>query len=80
MEIGTVLAGRDPETGKNIYPELELVRLTIPRRVYTYRHMDVVAQALANIYDRRESVKGLRFTYEPPILRHFTAEFEPIDF
>ena len=42
--------------------------------------MDVVAQALANIYDRRESVKGLRFTYEPPILRHFTAEFEPIDF
>jgi tyrosine phenol-lyase len=78
VEIGTVLAGRDPETGEHDYPNLEMVRLAIPRRVYTHRHMDAVVAAVKNVYQKREQVKGLRFTYEPPVLRHFTARFEPL--
>ena len=78
VEIGTVLAGRDTLTGKNIYPELELLRLAIPRRVYTNAHIDVVANALINIYKRREKIRGYRFVYEPPRLRHFLARFQPI--
>lgn len=79
VEIGTVLAGRDPATGANIHPPLEMVRLAIPRRVYTHRHLDVVAEAVSRVWERREAVRGLRFAYEPPILRHFTARFEPAD-
>jgi tyrosine phenol-lyase len=78
VEIGTVLAGRDPVTGEHDYPELELLRLTIPRRVYTNNHMDVVVNGLKNIYERKESITGLEITYEPEILRHFTAQFKKL--
>ncbi len=78
VEIGTVLAGREPITQENIHPELELLRLAIPRRVYTNAHMDVVADALINIYKRRDKIRGYRFVYEPPRLRHFLAKFQPI--
>ncbi|AET69835.1 tyrosine phenol-lyase [Desulfosporosinus orientis DSM 765] len=78
MERGIVSAGRDKE-GKNYYPKLELVRLTIPRRVYTYSHMDVVAEACIDLYQQRDSIKGLKITYEPPVLRFFTSRFEPLE-
>lgn len=79
VEIGTLLADRDPETRENRYPKLELLRLTIPRRVYTRNHMDYVAEALKNIYLRREQItSGYRITYESPIMRHFTVELEKI--
>jgi tyrosine phenol-lyase len=77
MERGVVSAGRAPNGGHR-YPKLELVRLTIPRRVYTDRHLDVVADAVIELYHRRESIGGLRFVYEPPSLRFFTARFEPL--
>jgi tyrosine phenol-lyase len=78
MERGAVSAGRDAATGANRFPRLELVRLTIPRRVYTQAHMDVTAESVAAVYDEREQVEGLRFTYEPEILRFFQARFEPV--
>jgi tryptophanase len=79
VEIGTLLADRDPETRENRYPKLELLRLTIPRRVYTRNHMDYVAEALKNIHLRRESItSGYRIMYESPIMRHFTVELEKI--
>lgn len=77
MERGIVSAGRDKE-GRNYYPKLELVRLTIPRRVYTYAHMDVVAESCIDLYQKRESIKGLKMTYESPVLRFFTSRFEPV--
>ena len=76
MERGAVSAGRDPKTGENRYPALELVRLTIPRRVYTQAHMDVVAESVAEVFAQRGEVQGLRFTYEPELLRFFQARFE----
>lgn len=76
VEVGTLLAGRDPETGEEIYPELELLRLTIPRRVYSYNHMDWVAQGLARIAARKDEIRGIKMVYEPEILRHFTARFD----
>lgn len=78
MERGAVSAGRDPATGENRYPSLELVRLTIPRRVYTQAHMDVVAESVLEVMDRSERVRGLAFGYEPEHLRFFQARFEPI--
>lgn len=78
MERGIVSAGRDPGTGEHRRPKLELTRLTIPRRVYTQAHMDVVAEAVKECYDERESVKGLRMVYEPKYLRFFQARFEPL--
>ncbi len=78
MERGIVSAGRD-ENGRNRYPKLETVRLTIPRRVYTYSHMDVVADSVISLFDKRNSIKGLEFVYEPPVLRFFTARFKPIE-
>jgi len=78
MERGIVSAGRNPETGEHRYPALELTRLTIPRRVYTQAHMDVVAESIKNIYDTRKETKGLKMVYEPEYLRFFQAKFEQI--
>ncbi len=78
MERGIVSAGRDPKTGDHRYPALELTRLTIPRRVYTQAHMDVVAESVKAVYDARESSHGLKMVYEPKYLRFFQARFEPI--
>ena len=78
MERGIVSSGRDPITGANRHPKLELVRLTIPRRVYTDRHMDVVAYSVNELYANTDSIRGLDMVYEPPTLRFFTARFEPV--
>jgi tyrosine phenol-lyase len=78
MERGVVSAGRDPATGKHRYPKLELVRLTIPRRVYTNSHMDVVIEGLKLLWKRRMQVKGLKIVFEPHDLRFFQAMFEPL--
>jgi tyrosine phenol-lyase len=78
MERGIASAGRDPRTGDHHYPRLELTRLTIPRRVYTQAHMDVVAESVKSVYDTRQSACGLRMVYEPRYLRFFQARFEPI--
>lgn len=78
VEIGTLLADRDPATRVNRYPELELVRLAIPRCVYTNNHMDYVASAIKNVYERRNSIRrGYKITEEAEIMRHFTVELEP---
>jgi tyrosine phenol-lyase len=77
MERGIVSAGRD-KNGKNHTPKLELVRLTIPRRVYTYAHMDIVADAVIALYKHRDTIRGLKFVYEPPQLRFFNARFDLI--
>jgi tyrosine phenol-lyase len=76
MERGIASAGRDPKTGDHYYPKLELTRLTIPRRVYTQAHMDVVAESVKAVYDARETTRGLRMVYEPKYLRFFQARFE----
>jgi len=79
VEIGAILADRDPDTRENRYPKLEFMRLTIPRRTYTNNHMDYVAACLKNIWDRREEITtGLRIVNEAPILRHFTVELEKV--
>jgi tyrosine phenol-lyase len=77
MERGIVSAGRKAN-GENYYPKLELVRFTIPRRVYTQAHMDVIAESVARVYDRRQKIKGLKMVYEPKYLRFFQARFEPL--
>jgi tyrosine phenol-lyase len=79
VEIGSVMFGHtDPDTGEHVPARNELVRLAIPRRVYTQSHIDYVVEAILNVYDRREVMRGFRITYEPPFLRHFTARFEPL--
>jgi tyrosine phenol-lyase len=77
MERGVVSAGRKAN-GENYYPKLELVRFTIPRRVYTQAHMDVIAESTARVYDRRNKIKGLKMVYEPKYLRFFQARFEKL--
>jgi len=78
MERGILSAGRDPATGLHRYPRLELVRVAIPRRVYTQAHMDVTAEAIEEVFWNRDSAKGLRLTYEPKYLRFFQARLEPV--
>lgn len=78
MERGVVSAGRDPKTGEHRYPELELVRLTIPRRVYTQSHMDVICESVCEVFENRDEIKGLDMVYEPEYLRFFQARFEKL--
>lgn len=77
VEIGTLLADRDPETRQDRFPKLELLRLAIPRKTYTFNHMDYIAVALKNIFDRKEEItSGYEITWESPILRHFTVQLK----
>jgi tyrosine phenol-lyase len=78
MERGVVSAGRNKDTGENFMPKLELVRLTLPRRVYTQAHMDVVAESVGRIMQQAPDIRGLKFTYEPEYLRFFRAHFAPV--
>ncbi len=78
MERGIVSAGRDKITGKDHAPKLETVRLTVPRRVYTYKHMDVVADTVIHPHQHKEDIRGLKWAYEPKQLRFFTGRFEQL--
>lgn len=79
VELGSVaFSYQDPETGETVYPQYELVRLAIPRRVYTQSHIDYVLDTTKRIAERKDSLRGFRFTYAPKLLKHFTARFEPI--
>jgi tryptophanase len=79
VEIGSVMfAYPDPDSGEMVYPQLELVRLAIPRRVYTQAHLDYVAETLIGVAKKGPSLRGFHITYAPPLLRHFTAHFEPL--
>jgi len=73
-----MFAHPDPDSGEMIYPRLELVRLAIPRRVYTQSHLDYLAETLGKITTRAHELRGYKFTYAPELLRHFTARFEPL--
>jgi len=78
VEIGSLLLGRNPDTHENLKARLELLRLTIPRRTYTYAHLDYVAECLIEVVKRSETIRGLEFVYESPFLRHFTSVMKPI--
>jgi tyrosine phenol-lyase len=79
VEIGTVMFGRrDPTTGEEQPGPMELVRLAIPRRVYTQSHVDYVVEVIQEVFERREQIGGFRITHQAPVLRHFSARFEPL--
>jgi tryptophanase len=79
VELGTVAFGYiDPDTGEEVFPALDLVRMAIPRRVYTQSHMDYVVDIIKNISEQRSQINGYRIAYQPELLRHFTARFEPL--
>ena len=78
VEIGSLMFGRYDKQGKLIPPPMELVRLAIPRRVYTQSHIDYVLEVILEVFNKRESLKGYKITYEAPMLRHFTARFEEL--
>jgi len=78
VEIGSVMFGKNDENGNIISPPMELVRLAIPRRVYTQSHIDYVSEVVIDTFNKRKEMRGMRFTYEAPMLRHFTARFEPV--
>ncbi|MCZ7363098.1 MAG: beta-eliminating lyase-related protein, partial [Candidatus Methanoperedens sp.] len=73
-----VSRGRDPKTGENSFPKLELVRVAIPRRVYTNTQMEYVAESIKKVYENRDRIKGLKMVYEPKDLRFFLATFEKV--
>lgn len=79
VEVGSLLAGRDPDTGENLKPELETVRMAVPRRTYTDRHLMYAADAVAELWRRRDRITGVKLVYEPPVLRHFTARFDVLN-
>ncbi len=79
MEIGSLLNGRNPETGEDGLAELELMRLTIPRRTFTDNHIRYIASSLIKVCQSDQKVPGVAFEYEPPILRHFTARFKLVE-
>ncbi len=78
VEIGSVMFGKYDENGNHVAPPMELVRMAIPRRVYTQSHIDYVLEVILEVYENRDKLKGYEFTYEAPMLRHFTAKFKPI--
>jgi tryptophanase len=78
VEIGSVMFGKYDALGKLIPARMELVRLAIPRRVYTQSHIDYVVESVIEVFERRSSLKGYRIVEEPPVLRHFTAKFAPV--
>jgi tryptophanase len=78
VEIGSVMFGTYDADGKLVPAAMELVRLAIPRRVYTQSHMDYVVECVGEVFAQRDKIRGMRIVWEPPILRHFTARFEPL--
>jgi tryptophanase len=79
VEVGSLMFGhRDRHTGEMVYPRLELVRLAIPRRVYTTEHMRYVAESVIELHQKRDRIRGMRITHEAPVLRHFTARLEEL--
>ena len=79
VEIGSVMFGKNDDEGNNVSPPMELVRFAIPRRVYTQSHIDYVAEVVIEVFKDRDKLTGYEFTYEAPMLRHFTALFKPLE-
>jgi len=78
VEVGSLMFGHKDTAGRDVFPKLDLVRLAIPRRVYTTEHMRYVADSVIQLHRERERLRGLKLTYEAPVLRHFTARLEEL--